>query len=125
LSEQTGGALAEAGEADHDRTVLISADDDVTVVAGLLADPVRAQIVRVLAQGPACVCHLVEDLDLKQPNVSNHVRVLRHAGLITGENRGRFTFYRVNHAMLDAAAAQLAQLARTALEHADDRRECA
>jgi ArsR family transcriptional regulator len=105
--------------------MLISAEDDVTMVAGLLADPVRAQIVRALAQGPACVCHLVEDLKLKQPNVSNHVRVLRHAGLITGENRGRFTFYHLNHTMLDAAAAQLGELAATAREHAQARRECA
>jgi ArsR family transcriptional regulator len=97
----------------------------VTVVAGLLADPVRAQIVRVLARGPACVCHLVQDLDLKQPNVSNHVRQLRHAGLITGENRGRFTFYHLNHEMLDAAASQLSELAATAREQAQAYRECA
>ncbi|GIH03655.1 transcriptional regulator [Rhizocola hellebori] len=95
------------------------------MVAGLLADPVRARIVRVLARGPACVCHLVEDLDLKQPNVSNHVRVLRHAGLITGENRGKFTFYHLNHVMLDTAAAQLSELAATAREHAEARRDCA
>ena len=111
--------------ADHDRSVLISADNDVTVVASLLADPVRAQIVQVLAQGPACVCHLVEDLDLKQPNVSNHVRALRHAGLITGESRGKFTFYRLNPDMLDDAAVKLAQLAATAREHAGTSRECA
>jgi ArsR family transcriptional regulator len=94
-------------------------------VIGLLADPVRAQIVQVLAQGPACVCHLVEDLDLKQPNVSNHVRVLRQAGLITGENRGKFTFYHLNPDALEAAAAQLSALAALARETADDFRECA
>jgi ArsR family transcriptional regulator len=102
--------------------VLISADNDVI---GLLADPVRAQIVAILARGPACVCHLVDDLELKQPNVSNHVRMLRQAGLITGENRGRFTFYHLNAAALDAAAAELTQLAASARTNAGHYRECA
>jgi ArsR family transcriptional regulator, arsenate/arsenite/antimonite-responsive transcriptional repressor len=105
--------------------VLISAQRDATAVVGVLADPVRAQIVQVLARGPACVCHLVEDLDLKQPNVSNHIRVLRQAGLIRGENRGKFTFYHLNHAALDAAASFLAQLADTARANASAHRECA
>ncbi len=102
--------------------MLISADSDVI---GLLADPVRAQIVEVLSRGPACVCHLVEDLDLKQPNVSNHVRVLRQAGLIRGEGRGRFTFYHLNADALEAAAAHLTALARSARENAANHRDCA
>jgi ArsR family transcriptional regulator len=92
---------------------------------GLLADPVRAAIVDVLSRGPACVCHLVDDLDLKQPNVSNHVRVLRQAGLIRGENRGRFTFYHLDTDRLRAAAAQLNALADIADASAQAYRECA
>ena len=90
----------------------------------MLADPVRAQIVRALAQGPACVCHLVEDLNLKQPNISNHVRVLRQAGLIRGESRGRFTFYHLNTGALDAAASYLTRLAANARDNATTYREC-
>jgi len=96
----------------------------VTSVVGLLADPVRARIVQMLAEGPACVCHLVEDLNLKQPNVSNHIRVLRHAGLIRGENRGKFTFYHLNPDLLDTAAVHLTQLAETARANASTYREC-
>ncbi|MGH2604200.1 MAG: ArsR/SmtB family transcription factor [Dehalococcoidia bacterium] len=94
-------------------------------MAALLADPVRARIVEVLSRGPACVCHLVEDLELKQPNVSNHVRVLRQAGLITGENRGRFTFYSLNADALASVAAHLAMLADAARANAQSYRECA
>jgi ArsR family transcriptional regulator, arsenate/arsenite/antimonite-responsive transcriptional repressor len=94
-------------------------------VIGLPADPVRAQIVQVLAKGPACVCHLVADLELKQPNVSNHVRVLRQAGLVTGEDQGRFTFYRLNPVAFDAAAAHFSALAASARANSDSFRECA
>jgi ArsR family transcriptional regulator len=51
---------------------------------------VRARIVELLADGPACVCHLVEDTQ-EQSNVSNHLRALREAGLVVAEPHGRFT----------------------------------
>jgi ArsR family transcriptional regulator len=104
--------------------VVISVKHDAIEAVGLLADPVRAQIVRVLARGPACVCHLVQDLDLKQPNVSNHMRVLRQAGLIRGESRGKFTFYHLNADVLEAAASHLTLLAGTARANAAAHREC-
>ncbi|MCW2504427.1 MAG: transcriptional regulator, ArsR family, partial [Actinomycetia bacterium] len=58
----------------------------------LLADPLRARIVELLADGPACTCHLVTDTGAKQPTVSHHLRVLREAGLIEAEPRGRYTY---------------------------------
>jgi len=90
----------------------------------LLADPTRAAIVEALAAGPACNCHLVEDLGLAQPNVSNHLRVLRQAGLVTTEPHGRFTYYRLVPDALAAAAAHLADLAEQARDTAQTRREC-
>lgn len=90
----------------------------------LLADPVRARIVELLAETPACTCHLVADTGLKQPNISNHLRVLRQAGVIEAEPRGRFTYYRLVPAALDAAAAHLAGLAAKARDRTDVRREC-
>ncbi|MEU8076371.1 metalloregulator ArsR/SmtB family transcription factor [Catellatospora citrea] len=93
-------------------------------VVRLLADPARAAIVDVLAAGPACTCHLVEDLGLSQPNVSNHLRALRHAGVVSAEPHGRYTYYHLNADALDAAAAHLSALAARARAAADSRREC-
>jgi ArsR family transcriptional regulator len=90
----------------------------------LLADPVRARLVELLADGPACTCHLVDDTGWKQPNVSNHLRLLRRAGLIVAEPHGRFTYYRLVPELLDAAAERLADLAARARENASRRREC-
>ncbi|GIG03778.1 transcriptional regulator [Catellatospora coxensis] len=90
----------------------------------LLADPARAAIVDALAAGPACTCHLVEDLGLSQPNVSNHLRALRHAGLVKAEPYGRYTYYHLNADALDAAAAHLTALAARARATSDNRREC-
>jgi ArsR family transcriptional regulator len=90
----------------------------------LLADPLRAQIVEILARGPACVCHLVQDTGAKQPNISGHLRLLREAGLVVAEPQWRFTYYRLVPDALTAAADLVARLAEQARTTADTRRQC-
>lgn len=97
---------------------------DSADVIRLLSDPLRAQIVDILAQGPACTCHLVADTGAKQPNVSGHLRQLREAGLVVAEPYGRFTYYRLVPDALAAAASRLADLAEQVRRTADTRREC-
>jgi len=63
----------------------------------VLADPIRLRLLSLLASaaaGEACVCELVEPLDRSQPTVSHHLKVLSEAGLIVGEKRGRWVWYR-------------------------------
>lgn len=103
------------------QAVLIS---DTTDAIRLLADPLRAQIVQILAGGPACTCHLVADTGAKQPNVSGHLRLLRQSGVVAAEPRGRFTYYRLVPEALRAAAAELSALADRADANAASRREC-
>jgi ArsR family transcriptional regulator len=93
-------------------------------VIRLLVDPLRARIVELLADGPACVCHLVADTGHKQPTVSHHLRALREAGLVVAEPHGRFTYYRLLPDALDATAGALADLAARARTDAATRRDC-
>ena len=63
-----------------------------------LADPARLRIVSMLAAAPggtACGCELEDPLGLAQPTVSHHLRILREAGLIVGERRGKWVHYQV------------------------------
>ncbi len=63
----------------------------------VLADPVRLRLLSLLASAPsgeACVCELVEPLDRSQPTVSHHLKILVDAGLIVGDKRGRWVWYR-------------------------------
>jgi DNA-binding transcriptional ArsR family regulator len=50
--------------------------------AALLADPVRASIIRILRDGPVCVCEMASALGERQNNVSNHLAKLREGGLV-------------------------------------------
>lgn len=61
-----------------------------------LADPARVAIVnRLAAADEVCVCDLNATLDLSQPTVSHHLRILREAGLVEASRRGTWAFYRL------------------------------
>lgn len=55
---------------------------DATVAAAILADPIRASIIRMLHDGPVCVCEMAAALGSRENNVSNHLARLRDAGLV-------------------------------------------
>src|ERR1700693_6427951 len=60
------------------------------------ADPTRVEIVnRLAAADEVCVCDFVAALDLAQPTVSHHLKVLRDAGLVESSRRGTRAFYRL------------------------------
>jgi len=109
-------ASAEPAPSTH-QAELISPKSDV---ARLLADPLRAELVRLLADGPACTSHLVAETGAKQPNVSGHLKLLREAGVVVTEPRGRFTFYRLVPEALQGAALHFADLAAHARANADN-----
>jgi ArsR family transcriptional regulator len=65
-------------------------------VLAALADPVRLRLLSILAaQGEVCSCHLTGPLGKSQPTISHHTRVLSQAGLIEGDKRGKWTWWRI------------------------------
>jgi ArsR family transcriptional regulator len=63
-----------------------------------LADPARLRLLSLIAaqdEGEVCACELVEPLGRSQPTVSHHLKVLREAGLVEGDKRGTWVWYRI------------------------------
>jgi ArsR family transcriptional regulator len=63
-----------------------------------LSDPVRLRLLSVVAShagGEACVCDLSVGIDLTQPTISHHLKVLRNAGLLRSERRASWVYYAV------------------------------
>src|ERR1700742_4518560 len=63
-----------------------------------LSDPVRLRLLSVVAShagGEACVCDISVGIDVTQPTISHHLKVLRTAGLLDSERRGSWVYYRV------------------------------
>ena len=63
---------------------------------GVLSNPTRLRLLSLIgAKGEACAaCEMVEPLGVSQPTVSHHLKVLRSAGLVVSERRGRWIYYR-------------------------------
>ena len=74
-----------------------------------LADPVRLRLLSLIAAaGEVCSLRPQEPLGQAQPTVSHHTKVLAEAGLIVGEKRGRWMWWRIVPERLDALRAALA-----------------
>ena len=95
-----------------------------TDVLKALAEPLRWRIVELLAGEELCVCHLVDELEVPQPLVSHHLRVLRELGLVRTERFRYWTYYRLEPGPLAPLAERLGMLVAGALEPATRRRPC-
>ncbi|MHC0428921.1 ArsR/SmtB family transcription factor [Streptomyces sp. O3] len=103
--------------------MMTSANTDLIRV---IADPLRLQIVTLLAHETLCTSHLVAETGARQTNLSNHLRVLRDAGVVETEPCGRFTYYKLKPEVIEALAetfGELADTARTTIE-TDRKRAC-
>ncbi len=83
------------------------------LAAGLraIADPIRLRLLSFIAAQPgaeACVCHLTAPVELSQPTVSHHLKLMHDAGVLEREKRGAWVFYRINPERLDALRDALA-----------------
>jgi ArsR family transcriptional regulator len=68
---------------------------ELAALFAALSDPVRLRLLSIVAsEGEVCSCNLEVPLGKSQPTVSHHTRVLADAGLIVGERRGRWTWWR-------------------------------
>ena len=70
-----------------------------------LGDETRLEIVRMLVGKERCVCAFLTTFPMSQPAISNHLRVLREAGVAIDTRDGRWIFYRLNPEAFGAIAA--------------------
>ena len=74
-----------------------------------LADPVRLRLLSLIAASEeVCSCDLLKPLGKSQPTVSHHTKALAEAGLIVGEKRGRWVYWRVVREQVEALRRALA-----------------
>ncbi|OPL08884.1 MAG: ArsR family transcriptional regulator [delta proteobacterium ML8_F1] len=82
-----------------------------------LGHPIRLEIVRILKEGPLCVCDILPRLDSEQSNASQHFSVLKNAGIVKRYRKGSQMMYEV----VDPLVYQLLSLSETLLKNRLDR----
>jgi ArsR family transcriptional regulator, arsenate/arsenite/antimonite-responsive transcriptional repressor len=85
-------------------------EEEATATAALfsaLGNPARVRIVNVLAASdePVCLCNLIEPLGLAQATVSQHLKRLVEAGLVSREERGKWSYFSLNSEAFERVAA--------------------
>ena len=94
---------------------VLSAEDAQrkALVFKALSDPNRLRLLSIVKRdgsGEACVCDLTEPLDLGQPTVSHHLKILVDAGLLHREKRGTWAYYSLVPGAIEQTAGLLASL---------------
>jgi ArsR family transcriptional regulator len=94
-------------------------DDAVALAARLkaVAEPTRLRLLSVIAAHEgreACVCDLTEPVQLSQPTVSHHLKILVDAGILTRRKQGAWAFY----ALVPGAVDDLGAVLRTVVDPA-------
>ncbi len=88
-----------------------AADEELALLAKAIGHPARIRILRLLVGRDACVCgDIVDELPLAQSTVSQHLKVLKDAGLVRGEVSGPRVCYCVEPAALRRLRALVAGL---------------
>jgi len=88
-----------------------AAAESLASVLKAIAEPTRLRLLSLVAAHPdreACICDLTGPVELSQPTVSHHMKVLVDAGLLTRDQRGKWAFYRLVPGAMDSLAGVLA-----------------
>jgi ArsR family transcriptional regulator, arsenate/arsenite/antimonite-responsive transcriptional repressor len=89
-----------------------AAAEQLAAVLKALAEPTRLRLVSLIAGhegAEACVCDVTAPVGLSQPTVSHHLKILVEAGLLERTQRGKWAYYRLVPAALDALAGVFAR----------------
>jgi DNA-binding transcriptional ArsR family regulator len=82
----------------------------LTRIFKALSDSNRLRIIKMLEQGPLCVCEITAVLNLASSTVSKHLSILRDAELILDEKRGKWVHYRLNQSKTETYVNELLPL---------------
>jgi ArsR family transcriptional regulator len=97
--------------------------EELALLAKALGHPARVRILHVLLARDSCFCgEIVDQLTLAQPTVSQHLKVLKEAGLIQGEIEGSRTCYWASRERLVELHELIRELLDEAVELSEDRR---
>ena len=75
-----------------------------------LSDGNRLIILEMLSRGETCACRLLEALDVTQPTLSHHMKILCGCGLVTARKSGQWSYYSLNREKLDEVRSYLSSL---------------
>ena len=82
----------------------------IALIFKAFCDENRIWILKLLRSGEKCACKLLEELNISQPTLSHHMKILCDAGIVTGRKEGKWTHYSINSDGAEVARSLLQEL---------------
>ena len=70
-------------------------EKNTALIFKALSDENRIRILKLLRDGEKCACKLLEELNISQPTLSHHMKILCDAGIVSGRKEGKWTHYSI------------------------------
>lgn len=83
-------------------------------------DENRIRILRLLLSGEKCACKLLEEIDISQPTLSHHMKILCDSGVVIGRKEGKWMHYSVSPEGAEAAVIYLKKLTTITSSETDE-----
>lgn len=100
----------------------MSVEKKTASVFKAFGDENRVRILGLLRSGEKCACHLLEELNISQPTLSHHMKLLCDAGVVRGRKEGKWVYYSIDPQGAEQAVTLLKQL--ITLEEPEPPRGC-
>lgn len=89
-------------------------DRKIAAMFKALCDENRIKILKLLVTGEKCACKLLEEINITQPTLSHHMKILCDSGIVTGRKEGKWTHYSISESGAAEAIQCLRELTATA-----------
>lgn len=73
------------------------------VIFKALCDENRIRILQILRSGEKCACKLLEDMNITQPTLSHHMKILCDSGIVEGRKEGKWMYYSISRSGVETA----------------------
>ncbi len=97
-------------------------DKRVAVIFKAFCDENRIRIIKLLRSGEKCACKLLEEINVTQPTLSHHMKILCDSGIVVGRKDGKWTYYSISERGVEQAEECLRQL--TTLDVESENKSC-
>lgn len=82
----------------------------ISIIFKAFCDENRVKILHSLKSGEKCACRMLEEMNITQPTLSHHMKILCDSGIVNGRKDGKWTYYSISEAGIEAARQYLADL---------------
>ena len=74
---------------------------EIATMFKAFCDENRIQILEMLREGEKCACHILEEMQITQPTLSHHMKILCDAGVVVGRKEGKWMHYSISEIGLE------------------------